>query len=164
MKHMHSTSLVRRCVAVVLMVSLAACYTQRPLAMTIPEPTTRIVATVTDSGVVAMSNAIGSGSTEVEGIVVSADTETWTLQVVRVNHRGGQSVMWNREQVTFPRGALTNVTERTLDKKRSWITAGLIAASTLLVGGLFGAITGGEEEGEPPVPTENVVPAGGRAY
>jgi hypothetical protein len=161
---MHSRSLFRRGVALGLMVSLAACYTQRPLAMAVPTPQTRIVATVTDSGVVAMSNAIGPGSTQVEGVVVSADAETWTLQLLRVEYRGGQSVMWNREQVSFPRSALTNASERTLDKKRSWMTAGIITASALLVGGLFGVITGGEGGEEPPIPSENVVPAGGRSY
>ena len=84
--------------------------------------------------------------------------------MLRVDHRGGTSVVWNREPVTFPRDALTNVTERTLDKKRSWLTAGLITASAVLVGGLFGVITGGEDSGQPPEPTENVTPAGGRAY
>jgi hypothetical protein len=161
---MYSNGLFRRSVALGLMVSLAGCYTQRPLALAVPAPATRIVATVTDEGVVAMSNAIGPGSTEVEGIVVSANAETWTLQMLRVNHRGGQSVIWNREEVAFPRAALANVTERRLDKKRSWMTAGLITASALLVGGLFGVITGGEGGEEPPIPTENVVPAGGRSY
>lgn len=146
------------------MVSLAACYTQRPLALVVPAPATRIVAEVTDSGVVAMSNAIGPGSIEVEGVVVSADTGTWTLQLVRVDHRDGRSILWNREVVTFPRDALTNVMERTLDRKRSWVTAGLITASALLVGGLFGVIAGGENQGEEPIPTESLVPAGGRRY
>jgi hypothetical protein len=132
--------------------------------MVVPAPATRIVATMTDSGVVAMGNAIGPGSTEIEGIVVSADADQWTLEMLRVDHRGGTSVAWNREQVTFPRQALTNVSERTLDKKRSWLAAGLVAASAVLAGGLFGAITGGEEGGEPPVPTENVTRGGSRAY
>jgi hypothetical protein len=161
---MHSSGLFRRSVALGLMVSVMACYTQQPLVMAVPAPATRIVAQVTDSGVVAMSDAIGPGSTEVEGLVVSANGESWTLQLVRVDHRDGRSIVWNREQVTFPRDALTNVMERTLDKKRSWLTAGIITASALLVGGLFGVITGGEDQSEPPVPTENVVPAGGRQY
>lgn len=146
------------------MISLWGCYVQRPLTMAVPAPAMRIVATMTDSGVVAMSNAIGPGSTEIEGIVVSADTDRWTLEMLRVAHRGGTSVTWNREHVTFPRDALTNVTERSLDKRRSWLTAGLITASAFLVGGLFGAITGGGDEGDGPNPAENVTPAGGRAY
>jgi hypothetical protein len=94
---------------------------------------------------------------------VSAEADRWTLEMLRVEHRGGTSVVWNHEHVTFPRVALTDVSERTLDKKRSWLTAGLITASAVLVGGLFGVITGGDDSGEPPVPTENVTPPGGRS-
>lgn len=161
---MRSSNVFRKAVALGLMVSLMACYTQRPLALGLPAPETRIVATLTDSGVVAMSNAIGPGATEVEGVVVSADSGAWTLQLVRVDHRDGRSIVWNREQVTFPREALVNVMERTLDKKRSWVTAGLITASALLVGGLFGVITSGEGNDTDPIPTERRAPAGGRAY
>ena len=164
MTPVRSTSWFRRGVALGLMVSLTACYTQRPLAETIPAPAMRIVATMTEAGVVAMRDAIGPGSTEVEGVVVSADANGWTLEMLRVDHRGNNSVRWNREHVTFPRDALTNVTERTLDQKRSWLTAGLVAVSVVLIGGLLGAITGGGDEDEQSVPTENVTPAGDRIY
>jgi hypothetical protein len=158
-----SPSLFRRGVALGLMLSLAACYTQRALG-TIPAPATRIVATMTEAGAVAMTNAIGPGSTEVEGVVVSIDADNWTLEMLRVDHRGRNSVRWNREQVTFPRDALTDVTERALDTKRSWLAVGVIAASAVLIGGLLGAITGEGDESEPSPPTENIAPAGGRAY
>ena len=157
-----STSWFRRGVALGLMISLGACYAQRPLA--VPVPATRVVATVTDSGIVTMSSAIGPGATEVEGVVVSADSSTWTLQLLRVAHRSGNYIVWNREEVTFPRSALTNVTERTLDQKRSLLTAGLITAAAFLIGGLFNAITGGGDDGEQSVPTENVAPVGGPIY
>ena len=158
-----SPSLFRRGVALGLMLSLAACYTQRPLGG-VPAPAVRIVATMTEAGAVAMTNAIGPGSTEVEGVVVSTDADRWTLEMLRVDHRGRSSVAWNREHVTFPRDALTNVTERALDKKRSWLAVGVVAASTVLIGGLLSAITGGGDESEPSAPTENVAPAGGRVY
>src|SRR5437763_10126110 len=52
---------------------LAACYTQRPLTVPVPAVGTQIVASVTDSGVVAMSNALGPGAVEVEGVIAAAD-------------------------------------------------------------------------------------------
>jgi hypothetical protein len=54
--------------------------------------------------------------------------------------------------------------QRTLNKKRSWVAAGIATASALLVGGLVAVATGGAEEGETPTPTENVVPAGTPQY
>src|SRR2546426_835806 len=52
----------------------AACYTQRPLTVPVPAVGTQIVASVTDSGVVAMSNALGPGALEVEGVIAAAIT------------------------------------------------------------------------------------------
>jgi hypothetical protein len=132
---------------------LAACYTQRPLTTPVPLSATRIVAQVTDSGVIAMSNAIGAGAVEVEGVVAAADGNEWELQVVRVDYRGGRSVPWNGEQVRFPRYALTNATERTLNKRKSWLAAGVLTAGALLAARLFGAFGfGGSSDGELPPP------------
>ena len=71
---------------------LAACYTQLPLETPLPVPEQRIVAQVTDTGVLAMSNALGPGAREVEGIVAGADATVWDLRMVRVDYRGGSSV------------------------------------------------------------------------
>ena len=131
---------------------LTACYSHRPLTTAVPAASTRIVAQVTDSGVLAMSNAIGAGATEVEGVVAAADAASWDLHMIRVDYRGGTSVMWNREPVTFPRYTLTHATERTLDKKRSWIAAGLVTAGALLAARLFGAFGFGDNPGPDPPP------------
>jgi hypothetical protein len=141
-----------RC-AVGLVPFLTACYTQRPLTTAMPAPMTRIVARVTDSGVVAMANAIGSGAIEVEGVVDAADAVSWDLQVIRVDYRGGASVLWNRERVSFPRYTLTSATERTLNKKKSWIAAGLITVGAFLAARVFGAFgLGDNPDTEPPPP------------
>jgi hypothetical protein len=138
--------------AVGLVPLLTACYTQRPLTTAVPAATTRIVAQVTDSGVVAMSNAIGAGAIEVEGVVAAADAASWDLHVIRVDYRGGTSVLWNREPVTFPRYTLTRATERTLDKKKSWLAGGLITVGALLAARVFGAFGFGDNPGTDPPP------------
>jgi hypothetical protein len=142
------------CRAVVFVPLLVACYAQRPLTTPVPAPTTRIVAQLTDSGVVAMSNAIGAGAVEVEGVVAGADAATWELEMVRVDYRGGVSAAWKRERVRFPRYALTHPTERTYSKKRSWVAAALITVGALLGARLFGAFGGGggPDDGPPPPP------------
>jgi hypothetical protein len=145
---------VRQIVAVfTLSVFSTACYVQRPMTTSVPPIATRIVALVTDTGAVMMSNAIGAGAVEIEGIVVDADAESWKLQMVRVDQRGGFSTRWNREVVTFPRMALTNAQQRVLDKKRSWMLAGL-AIVAVLSSMLFysDAIGGGNDEVPPPPP------------
>jgi len=133
--------------------ALAGCYTQRPLTATIPSVGTDVVALLTDSGTVAMGNLLGPGVTEVEGVVAEADANSWRLLMTRVDQRGGISTLWNREPVTFPRYAITGVTVRRLDKKRSWIAAGVMTATALIAARAFGAFSitseGGSDTGVP---------------
>ena len=145
---------VRRAVWAVTLVSfLAACYTERPVTSTTPLSSSRIIAQVTDTGAVAMASAIGVGAVQVEGIVADADASSWKLHLLRVTQRGGASTRWNRELVTFPRNALSNAREKRLDKRRSWIVAGMITAAVLAATLLFGpAITGGGGTVDPEPP------------
>src|SRR5437867_12690810 len=85
---------------------LAACYTQRPLTVPVPAVGTQTVASVTDSGVVAMSNALAPGAVEVEGGVAAADARASALQLGRVDYRGGTATLWKREVVTLVRATL----------------------------------------------------------
>jgi hypothetical protein len=121
--------------------AFSGCYTQRPLTAIVPAVGTDVVALLTDSGTVAMGNLLGPGVTEVEGVVAEADGNTWRLLMTRVDQRGGTSTLWNREPVTFPRNALTGVTVRRLDKKRSWMAAGIITATALIAARAFGAFS-----------------------
>ena len=131
---------------------LAACYTQTPLPSPTPAPETRIVAQITDTGVLAMSNAIGPQATEVEGIVAGADASSWDLRMLRVEYRNGQSVEWKRELVRFPRSALSQATERRFSKRRSWIMAGLLTSTAFLAARFLGVIGGGDNTDKPPPP------------
>jgi hypothetical protein len=99
---------------------------------------------------------------EVEGVVASADDNAWTLQVLRVDHRDGKSIPWNREAVRFPRTALTNTTVKKFDKKRSWMMAGLVTAGAYLAARIFNVIGADEDPGTDPTPAESIVPGRGR--
>ena len=126
---------------------VTACYTQHPLTTPVPVLGTQIVAQLTDTGTVLMANQLGPGVTEVEGVVSEADGSNWKLLMTRVEQRGVGSTFWNREAVTFPRFALTRVTQRQFDRKRSWLIAGLIATTAILAGHSFGAFSFGGDGG-----------------
>jgi hypothetical protein len=123
----------------VLSATLGGCYRQHPLTAPVPAVGTQIVAQLTDTGTVMMGNQLGPGVTEVEGVVSAADATNWRLLMLRVDQRGVGSTIWSREPVTFPRPALTRVTERQLDKSRSWMVAGIIAATAIIAARAFGA-------------------------
>ena len=139
-----------------------ACYVEQPIGQPVPAPSTRIIAEVTDSGTFVMSNAIGAGAVEVEGVVTNASSDAWQLQLLRVSHRDGTSIPWNRELVSFPRGTLTQPMERRLDRSRSWIAAGGITLGAVLLGQLFRTVIGGDGGGGSPTAPPQSVSGGGR--
>jgi hypothetical protein len=97
---------------------------------------------------------------EVEGLVASADAAEWKLNLLRVEYRGGTSTLWNRETVVFPRNALTNATERTVSKSRSWMAAGLIVAGAFLASRLFSELGSDENKPIDPTPQNIRIPGG----
>src|SRR5262245_49004464 len=152
----------RRITASLLLLSTAACYTRSPLGSPTPPPETRVIAQLTDSGTVAMGQALGPGALEIEGVVASANPSAWDLHLLRVDHRDGKTTPWNRELVSFPRSMLTNPTQKRLDKKKSWIMAGAVTASAILAARIFNFIGADEASDGTPVPQQSVVPIGGR--
>jgi len=137
----------------ILVPLLAACYVQQPLSTPVPQATSRIVVQITDTGRVALAQKIGPGASAVEGVIVNADETAWDMQVLRVDYRVGPSQSWNGERVSFPRYALTNASQRTFSKKKSWIVALAITGSALIAAKAFGALgIGGSGNGEPPPP------------
>jgi hypothetical protein len=141
-----------RLIPVASLLLAAACYRQLPLETPLPQPNQRIVAEVTDTGVVTMSTLLGPGAQEVEGIVVAADNNAWDLRVLRVDYRGGTSVTWKEEQVRFPRYTLSQTTERRFSSGRSWLMAAAVTSLALLGAKFLGVIGGGGDEGKPPPP------------
>jgi len=131
---------------------VAGCYSEIPLTTPTPAPGTRIVAQVSDSGIAALSNALGAGPIEVEGEIAATQPDSWSLRMVRVDYRGGTSVLWNRELVSVPRSMLVQPIERRFSKRKSWFTAGLLTATALLAARIVGVIGPGENPDKPPPP------------
>lgn len=159
---MNSTRSFRRLGLLLVVGSAAmACYSQQPLRASAPAPATRIVAQVTDTGRVLMANRIGAAALEVEGVVAAADETTWDLNMLQVSYIGGTSVVWNRELVRFPRYTLTEVSEKRLDRTRTWTAAGAIALGALALVKVFGSAFGDDVIiAPPPVPPAVVLPGG----
>jgi hypothetical protein len=135
-----------------LLPGVSACFTEIPVGLTVPAPESHVIARLTDVGSVTLAPLIGPGATLIEGIVATATDSTWQLHMVRVDYLGGSSSPWNRELVTFPRSALTGVTQKTLNKKKSWVVGGAAMVGALLLERLLnGAFA---NSGDPKGPTE----------
>ncbi|HEY0673611.1 MAG TPA: hypothetical protein VGD27_15135 [Longimicrobiales bacterium] len=158
----HTRKLAAICLALTAAPFAAGCYVEKPLETLPPPPATRILATLTDSGTVAMSNAIGPGALAVEGVVTSANNNVWVLQMLRVDHRDGRTINWNREPVSFAPNLLSKPTVKVLDRTRSWLAAGGIAIGAFVLAQAFDLFGSPDEEGEEPPPPASVIPSGGR--
>lgn len=159
---MHGANLVRTfCRTAVMISTFAACYSRTPIATSTPVPSTQIIARLTDSGVVEMGRTIGSGAYEIEGVIAEADPSVWKLHLTRVEQRTGSSIKWNRELVSFPRFALTDVIEKRFDRTRSWMAAGLVVAGAIVAAVVFGELGADEEINPPPPPPAIRLPGGG---
>ena len=110
-----------------------------------------------------MSNAIGAGALSVEGVVASANEQQWTLQMVRVNHRDGRAIDWNREAVAFPSNVLVSPTVKVLDRNRSWLAAGGIVIGAFVVArALDIGFVGEDDNSNGEEPQQIVIPVFGR--
>jgi hypothetical protein len=147
-----------RLAAAALLFAGSACYANRPVSSGAPPPGTRVVSELTDSGTVVMGGMIGAGAERIDAVVASADVSIWELRLLRVDHRDGSRVPWNREVVRFPRSALSNPEEKRIDTTRSVIAGGLLIASALLARELFagGASTSGPIITPPPPPSARI--------
>ena len=154
--------IIRRPVSAVFALPLlVGCYSLAPLETPMPSPDTRIVATVTDSGAAALSNSIGPGATEIEGIVSEADGAQWKIRLLRVDTRFGGTSAWDREVVTFPRFALMQPRVKVLDRRKSFLAGGGIVLGAFLAARLFSGLAADEPPGGGPVPPAiRLVPGG----
>jgi hypothetical protein len=129
-------------------VSLAACYTYRPLSTQAPEPGARISAQLTGQGSQDLAGQIGPDVLHVEGEVVESDSSGLNLVVREIESYRGIRSDWHGEHVRLPRDAVAGMQERKLSAGGTGLMGGAIAAGlyaiyTVLGGpGLFEGTNG----------------------
>lgn len=109
-------------------VSLAACYTYRPLATPAPEPGTRISAQLTGQGSQDLAGQIGPDVLHVEGEVMEADSGGLNLVVREIESYRGIRSDWQGEQVRLPRAAVAGIQQRKLSPGGTGLLGGVLAA------------------------------------
>jgi hypothetical protein len=142
---------VRAAICALLAFTTTACYVNRPLTTSLPSPGQRVFVRLTDQGSIDLARYIGPGMVAVDGTVESAADGEIALRVLRTEQRNGVDVSWAQEPVTVPRSAIASIEERSLDKRRSWMVAGLLGGLVVAVGILIGTgvLSGGAGEDDP---------------
>ena len=89
-----------------------------------------------------MAPMVGPRISAIDGRVVSSADTAIVLSVQAVMAQGGRSMAWSQERLAIPRGAVSSVRTRTLDRKRTWLIAGLSVVGVIALGDVFGLGTG----------------------
>lgn len=128
--------------AALLFGSMAGCYRLTTLDGSSPSAGTDVSVLLTDEGSVRMAPLIGPRIAAVEGRVLAPVDTAIELAVRAVVAHGGRTMTWSQERLAVPRSAIASVRTRTLDRKRTWIAAGLAIIGTFALGDAFGLGTG----------------------
>ncbi|HUP90234.1 MAG TPA: hypothetical protein VM100_12825, partial [Longimicrobiales bacterium] len=142
--------------------ALSACYNQKPLDTVPPPPAARIRAQLSDSGTVAMSNALGAGVIAFEAVVEQADPNVWQMRMVSASQKDGRVIDWNRELVSFPARVIVEPQVRILDKKKSWIAAVGLTVGAFLAARAFNVIGTDEATDDTTDPAQSVIGVRGK--
>ena len=122
----------RRQLAVVVATLLTVgCHRTVPVT-TLPQPGARVTVTLTPLGSGELAAQLGPNVREAEGVVRTVRGDTVELALIRTALATGIDNLWQRQLVAFPRSAVAEVTERRLDRPRSWLAAGVIVGLAVL--------------------------------
>jgi hypothetical protein len=121
-----------------LIISLAACYTYRPLETPAPAPGDRVSAQLTTEGSRDLTGQIGPEVLHVEGNVLSADSTGLELEVREIESYRGIRSDWHGERVRLPSSAVAGMQERRLSIGGTTLMGGVVVAGLYAVYRILG--------------------------
>lgn len=138
----------------VLLLSTSGCYRQVPTEGGPATLNRELVFELSERGRMDLAPQLGADLQRVAGRVTAFEGEVYSLAVTQTHSRGGIETLWRGERATIPRAYVVTVAERRLDKRRTWIAAGLSVLGVVIAGKAFGLDGGlgnliGRGEGSP---------------
>ena len=132
----------RLIIALTLALLTVGCYRLTPIEGAVPDSGSEVRVGLTDAGAVRLAPQIGPRMAAIDGRTLQSNDSAIVLSVVAVVGQNGRSMPWSQERLLVPRDAVLGLSTRALDRKRTWIVAGLSVVGVLLLGDLFGLGTG----------------------
>jgi hypothetical protein len=131
-------------VTVVIWFAVAAsgCYRLTPIEGSTPPPGREVRLSLSDEGSVRLAPLIGPRISAIDGRALESSDTALVVAVEAVVAQGGRSMNWSQERLSVPRSAVSSIRTRTLDRKKTWIVAGLSVVGVLALGDVFGLGTG----------------------
>jgi hypothetical protein len=140
MRLLRARSRVLTIVSLVLVAS--SCYRLAPIEGASPTAGQEVRLSLSDEGSVRLAPLIGPRIEAIDGRTVQATDTAFVVAVEAVVTQAGRSMAWSMERLTVPRSAVSSIRTRTLDRKKSWIVAGLGVIGAIALGDVFGLGTG----------------------
>src|SRR5687767_8682947 len=132
----------RNIIALALALLTVGCYRLTPIEGAVPDAGTEVRVGLTDAGSVRLAPQIGPRIAAIDGRALQSNDSAIVLAVAAVVGQNGRSMAWSRERLSVPRDAVSGLRTRVLDRKKTWIVAGLSVVGALALGDLFGLGTG----------------------
>ena len=124
--------------AIVLLLSTSGCYRQVPTEGGPATVNRELVFELSERGRMDLAPQLGADLQSVAGRVTAFEGDSYSLAVSQTGSRGGIETLWRGERAMIPRAYVVSVAERRLDKRRTWIAAGVSVLGVALVGRAFG--------------------------
>ena len=122
----------------VLALTASACYRQIPSEGGAPAVGRELVLELSPRGAIELAPQLGAQLRSVTGQVTDFQYNAYRVSISQTNSTSGIETLWRGEAASIPRDFVVSVSERELDKGRSWIVGGLSALGVALVGRSFG--------------------------
>ena len=137
----HSTRSLSVLGTCVLLFLTASCYRLSATEGGAPTVGRELVLELSDRGALELAPQLGAQLRSVTGRVNAFGDDGYRVAVTQTDSRGGVETLWRGEEAAIRRDYVLSVAERRLDKRRSWIVAGLSALGVILAGQAFGVDT-----------------------
>ena len=118
------------------------CYTYAPVAAA-PSPGEQLRFELNDQGRVGLGQAVGPSAEALEGVLAANQDSAYSVRVVSVTYRNGQSNRWSGEPLLVSKQFVQNVTERKFSRSRTFIAVAGVTAGVVLLMVSRGLIGGG---------------------
>ncbi len=129
-------------VAVVALLFVSSCYRYTPIEGGVSAVGRDVIFELSERGSIDLAPRLGAQLKSVSGRVSDFRDEVYQVSVTQTTSRGGVETLWRGESAAVSRAYVTSVGDRQLDKRRTWIAAGLTAVGVALAGQAFGVNTG----------------------
>ena len=140
--------------ALISLLACAGCYAYMPSSGSIPAMGADLQLTLTDSGTLVLSRAVGPSVGMLTGRFIADSADTYLLNVTRTERRDGNGMEWRGERVGVPRALVSSVAVRKFSPGRTLLfgglgTGALVAIAEAFAGGGGATVPGGTPTGPP---------------